>query len=101
MAQDAPWAFETPIRFELIHGMGFAGALAEVGLLSEEISMALFSFNVGIGIGQIAFVILMAAIGLGIRTRLRDIQPCLARLPAYGIGIMAAYWCFEGTASLL
>ena len=94
-----PWLMA--FGFGLIHGMGFAGALAEVGLPSEEIPMALFSFNVGIEIGQIAFVILMAAIGWGIRTLLRDIPPWLARLPGYGIGIMAAYWCFERTVSLL
>ena len=94
-----PWLMA--FGFGLIHGMGFAGALSEVGLPSEEIPMALFSFNVGIEIGQIAFVILMAAIGWMIRQLLRDIPPWLARLPAYGIGIMAAYWCFERTVSLL
>jgi len=94
-----PWLMA--FGFGLIHGMGFAGALSEVGLPSEEIPMALFSFNVGIEIGQIAFVILMAAIGWVIRQVLRDIPPWLARLPAYGIGIMAAYWCFERSVSLL
>ena len=94
-----PWLMA--FGFGLIHGMGFAGALSEVGLPNEEIPMALFSFNVGIEIGQIAFVILMAAIGWIIRQLLRDIPPWLARLPAYGIGIMAAYWCFERTVSLL
>lgn len=94
-----PWLMA--FGFGLIHGMGFAGALSEVGLPHEEIPMALFSFNVGIEIGQIAFVILMAAVGWVIRQVLRDIPPWLARLPAYGIGIMAAYWCFERTLSLL
>ena len=94
-----PWLMA--FGFGLIHGMGFAGALAEIGLPSEEIPMALFSFNVGIEIGQIAFVILMAAVGWGIRTLFRDIPVWVARLPAYGIGIMAAYWCFERTSSLL
>ena len=94
-----PWLMA--FGFGLIHGMGFAGALAEVGLPSEEIPMALFSFNVGIEIGQIAFVILMALLGWGIRAVLRDVPTWLARLPAYGIGIMAAYWCFERTLSLL
>lgn len=94
-----PWLMA--FGFGLIHGMGFAGALSEVGLPDEEIPMALFSFNVGIEIGQLAFVILMAGIGWGIRRLFRDIPPRLARIPAYGIGIMAAYWCFERTASLI
>ncbi|MAI79064.1 MAG: hypothetical protein CL917_08990 [Deltaproteobacteria bacterium] len=94
-----PWLMA--FGFGLIHGMGFAGALAEVGLPDDEIPMALFSFNVGIEIGQIAFVLVMAAIGWAIRQSLREVPPWLARLPAYGIGIMAAYWFFERTASVL
>lgn len=94
-----PWLMA--FAFGLIHGMGFAGALSEVGLPNEEIPMALFSFNVGIEIGQVAFVIVMAAIGWWIRRLFGDVSPRLARLPAYGIGILAAYWCFERTASLI
>ena len=42
--------------FGLLHGLGFAGALAEVGLPTAEIPLALFTFNVGIELGQLAFV---------------------------------------------
>ena len=54
LTQRAPWAVAA--GFGLLHGLGFAGALAEVGLPTAEIPLALFSFNVGIELGQLAFV---------------------------------------------
>jgi hydrogenase/urease accessory protein HupE len=54
LTQRAPWAVAA--SFGLLHGLGFAGALAEVGLPTAEIPLALFSFNVGIELGQLAFV---------------------------------------------
>ena len=50
----APWIVAG--LFGLLHGLGFAGALAEVGLPAHEIPAALFSFNVGIEVGQLLFV---------------------------------------------
>ena len=49
-----PWAMTTGFGF--LHGLGFAGALVEVGMPGGEIPLALFSFNVGIEIGQLLFV---------------------------------------------
>src|SRR6185295_4271413 len=50
-----PWAMAA--LFGLLHGLGFAGALADIGLPAGDIPLALFSFTVGIEIGQIAFVL--------------------------------------------
>ena len=49
-----PWLIA--FSFGLLHGLGFAGALAEVGLPQGEIPLALFAFNVGVELGQLAFV---------------------------------------------
>jgi HupE / UreJ protein len=57
----APWAMSFTIG--LLHGLGFAGALARVGLPRGEIPVALFSFNAGIEAGQLAFVMLVCAAG--------------------------------------
>jgi len=89
----APWV--AAFAFGLLHGLGFAGALAEVGLPPHEIPIALFSFNVGIELGQLAFV----AIVLGAR-RLLVAMPvrwpvAAAQIPAYVIGSLAAYWAVE------
>ncbi|MFL6197485.1 MAG: HupE/UreJ family protein, partial [Thermoanaerobaculia bacterium] len=64
LTQRAPWAVAA--GFGLLHGLGFAGALAEVGLPTAEIPLALFSFNVGIELGQLAFVgaVLLVAVAL-------------------------------------
>jgi hypothetical protein len=90
-----------------LHGFGFAGALAEVGLPQHAIAVALLFFNVGVEIGQLIFV---AAV-LSLISLLRYVasklfeparmQPSLDRLDvtvAYAIGVMAAaYWVVERT----
>lgn len=81
--------------FGLLHGLGFAGALAQLGLPAGEIPLALLSFNCGIEIGQLLFVgiLLLGRAALGARTLPRLAAP--ARLPAYGIGALSAYWILD------
>jgi len=94
-----PWVMA--FGFGLLHGLGFAGALSEIGLPQGEIPLALFSFNVGVELGQLLIVApLFAAIAL-LGDRLARLPAGLARLPAYTIGSLAAYWCFERAALLL
>ena len=94
-----PWPMAAV--FGLLHGLGFAGALAAVGLPEGEIPFALASFNVGIELGQLAFV--LAAILLGaVLARLPWRSSERARLaPAYVIGSLAAFWVIERGAPLL
>ena len=88
--------------FGLLHGLGFAGALAEVGLPDGEIPMALFSFNVGIELGQIAFVAAVLAVGVVAGRAVRGELGSRARLvPAYAIGSLAAFWMFQRLGALL
>lgn len=97
--QRAPWAVAA--GFGLLHGLGFAGALAEVGLPTAEIPLALFSFNVGIELGQLAFVaaVLLAAAAL---RRLPVAWPRWSQaVPAYGIGTMATLWFLQRAVSLI
>jgi hypothetical protein len=87
--------------FGLLHGFGFAGALAEVGLPSGEIPLALFAFNVGIELGQLAFIgLVLAAWWLVVRVQ-GPLPRWASALPAYGIGCLAAYWCIERAAGLI
>jgi hypothetical protein len=91
--QRASWAVAS--GFGLLHGLGFAGALREVGLPATEIPLALFSFNVGIEVGQLAFVGIVLLVAAGLQ-RLPLAWPVWSRLvPAYGIGSMAIFWCLE------
>jgi hydrogenase/urease accessory protein HupE len=93
-----PWLMAA--GFGLLHGLGFAGALAQVGLPAGEIPLALFSFNAGIELGQIAFVLSLLALAFA----LRPLQPRLPSwsiaVPTYCIGILAAFWTFERLAQL-
>jgi hydrogenase/urease accessory protein HupE len=94
-----PWA--VAMGFGLLHGVGFAGALTEAGLPAEEIPLALFSFNLGIEVGQLVFVAAIVAARLALRPLAARGPVWLARVPAYAIGSLAAFWCFQRTAGLL
>jgi hydrogenase/urease accessory protein HupE len=89
----APWL--VAFAFGLLHGFGFAGALANVGLPRAEIPWALLTFNLGVELGQIVFVFMaLAAVWLLGRIR-KDWPSWAAQVPAYGIGTLAAFWLVE------
>lgn len=81
--------------FGLLHGMGFAGALAETGLPQGNVPLALLFFNVGIEIGQIAFILLVLAIWMVVRRPLAPWQDRLLPVPVYILGALSAMWCIE------
>jgi hypothetical protein len=87
--------------FGLLHGLGFAGALAEVGLPEGEIPLALLSFNLGIEAGQLAFVAVVLAAQQLLARPLARAPRWLLRAPVTAMGALAAYWCFERAASAL
>src|SRR6266481_2942504 len=93
----APWI--VAFTFGLLHGFGFAGALSEVGLPQNHIPAALFFFNVGVEIGQIAFIaVVLSLIALARRFPLR--MPRWAELiPPYAIGSIAMFWVIQRVAA--
>ena len=93
-----PWA--VAFAFGLLHGFGFAGALAEVGLPQEEIPVALFSFNLGIELGQVAFVGLVLALRRALAPALARAPAWVARVPVTAMGGLAVYWCLDRGANL-
>lgn len=92
-----PWLIA--FSFGLLHGLAFAGALAEVGLPRNAKLAALFMFNLGVEIGQLAFI--GAALGVmwlmgRVVARAPAAAPAWARLaPGYVIGGFSAYWLIE------
>ena len=93
----APWI--VAFGFGLLHGFGFAGALAEVGLPQKAIPLALLAFNVGVEIGQLLFVAAVLAAG-ALLMRLPWRAPVWAKwAPAYAIGTVAMFWVAERVAS--
>jgi hypothetical protein len=92
-----PWLIA--FSFGLLHGLGFASALAEVGLPQGEIPLALLAFNVGVELGQLAFVaavLSMACLVRALPLRLPTWAPGAA---GYAIGSVAAFWVFARLAA--
>ncbi len=93
-----PWLMAA--GFGLLHGLGFAGALAQVGLPVQEIPFALLSFNVGIELGQVGFVGAVMALGVALRPLLRRLPAWSTAVPTYAIGTLAACWMLERLAAV-
>lgn len=92
------WPAVVAFLFGLVHGLGFAGALSEIGLPQKHLAVALLTFNVGVELGQ-----LLVVAGAFALSRLVARQPklALARTPAlYAIGGVAAYWSIGRIVSL-
>lgn len=97
LSSRAPWL--VAFGFGLLHGFGFASALAEIELPRTQLPLALVSFNVGVELGQLAFVSLIT----GVRWLVRRWQPPLAQrvtpLLQYAAGTLAMYWFVERVAA--
>ncbi len=89
LAHRAPWL--VAFLFGLMHGLGFAGALAELGLPPDHVPAALLAFNGGVEMGQLAFVAMMLLPVWLVRRGPRWLQA----IPAYAIGGMAVAWTIE------
>ena len=82
----------------LIHGLGFAGALSDLGLPPGEELVSLILFNIGVEAGQFAVVLLALAVGwLALRAAPRAARTG-ATLAVYAIGAVASYWMIERLA---
>jgi hydrogenase/urease accessory protein HupE len=92
LTSQKPWI--VAFSFGLLHGFGFAGALADIGLPQTEIPLALAFFNIGVELGQIVFV--LAILGLLRLLSIKKNWPLIwKKVPAYAIGTVAAFWTIE------
>ncbi len=94
-----PWI--VALAFGLVHGLGFAGALAEVGLPQQEIPVALFMFNVGVETGQIIFVCIVLMLMAVLRRVPVNFPQGSWRLVPYSIGGIAAFWTLQRINSFI
>jgi len=93
-----PWV--VAFAFGLLHGFGFASALTGAGLPHAELPLALLSFNVGVEIGQLSFVILILLLERSFRI-LEIRWPRVVRaLPGYAVGSLGAFWTIQRVAIL-
>lgn len=92
------WPAAVAFVFGLVHGLGFAGALKEVGLPDNHLAVALLTFNLGVEVGQLLVLAGCWALWRTLRNVPRFAQ---ARAPAlYAIGGLAAYWTIARVAAL-
>jgi len=94
-----PWV--VAFAFGLLHGFGFASALTSAGLPHAELPLALLSFNVGVEIGQLAFVLLVLLLERAFRILQIHWPRWAAALPGYAVGCVGAFWSIQRFAILL
>jgi hydrogenase/urease accessory protein HupE len=97
LTERLPWL--VAFIFGLLHGLGFAGALAEIGLPQDAVPLALLCFNVGVELGQLLFVAVTLALAWSARALLARWQTTLRWVPPYAIGGVASFWTIERIAA--
>ena len=93
LAMRQPWL--VAFLFGLLHGLGFAGGLAEAGLPEAHIPVAVLFFSAGVEIGHFAFVAAALAVMALARAMPFRVPGRARALPAYAIGSVAAFWLIE------
>jgi hypothetical protein len=97
LTERMPWL--VAFVFGLLHGLGFAGALAQIGLPPNAIPVALLCFNVGVEVGQLLFVAVMLGLGWSARAWLARWRQTLRWVSPYAIGAVASFWMIERVAA--
>lgn len=94
-----PWA--VAFGFGLLHGFGFATALTDIGLPAASIPAALLFFNVGVEIGQLAFVLLVLALYRSHAILRAELPRWTEGVGVYAMGTLACFWFFDRLAAIV
>ena len=94
-----PWV--VAFAFGLLHGLGFASGLAQLGLPDDQIPLALLLFNIGVEIGQLAFVFGILLLERSFRLLECHWPRLVERLPGYLVGTLGAFWTIQRVVILL
>ena len=82
--------------FGLVHGLGFAGGLQELGVPDHHVALAMIGFAGGVEIGQVAFlVVVLGVVALASRVK---VEPIVRRVGVYALGVLACSWLIERVA---
>lgn len=84
------WPAIVAFVFGLVHGLGFAGALKDIGLPEQHVNIALLSFNLGVEAGQLLVIGAAWIVFLAIRGR--PWSAVARRAVLYGIGSVSVFW---------
>ena len=99
LSERFPWLIA--FTFGLVHGLGFAGALYEIGVPQHAVPLALLMFNVGVETGQILFVLTVSVLLAGLSRLHGHTALTLVRATPYAIGGVAAFWTIDRVSSFL
>jgi hydrogenase/urease accessory protein HupE len=94
-----PWV--VAFAFGLLHGFGFASALTGAGLPRGDLPLALLSFNIGVEVGQLGFVVLILAMERSFRVLEIRWPRWVQALPGYTVGTLGAFWTVQRLVVLL
>lgn len=93
-----PWV--VAFLFGLLHGFGFASGLSTTGMPHGELPFALLWFNVGVELGQIAFI----GVCLGMMKAFHVLEMrwprWVQRVPGYAVGVCGAFWTIQRVAMM-
>jgi len=99
LAERYPWLIA--FTFGLVHGLGFAGALSEIGIPQNEVPLALLMFNVGVETGQVLFVVAVSLLLTGLHRVNPKTSTWVGRTVPYAIGGVAAFWTIQRVVSFV
>ncbi len=92
-----PWLVS--FTFGLLHGFGFAGALTEIGLPEQSITIALLFFNIGVEMGQLIFVSTVLLIGFALKKlNQNSLLEKSQIIVIYAIGSLSSFWLIQRVA---
>jgi hypothetical protein len=98
------WPALVALLFGLVHGLGFAGALKEIGLPENHLAVALLTFNLGVEVGQL-MVVGLAGLLMWVLNRWAPadgVWVARSRVAAlYAIGGLAAFWTLERASAIV
>jgi len=99
LAERYPWLIA--FTFGLVHGLGFAGALSEIGVPQNDVPLALVMFNLGVETGQVMFVVGVSLALAGLHRLHNKSVNLFFRATPYAIGGLAAFWTIQRIDSFL
>jgi hydrogenase/urease accessory protein HupE len=99
LGDQAPWI--VAFAFGLLHGLGFGGALKEIGLPQADVPLALLTFNLGVEAGQLLFVFAVLALKASLDRLLTLRLPWIRNIISYGTGSLAAVWFIQRVGVML
>lgn len=90
-----PWRLIMVFLFGMIHGMGFAGALSQLGMPQYAFGIALISFNVGVEIGQLAIILFLYLFISWPFSKMHSYRKLIVIPISMVISLVAFYWTIE------